>query len=156
MGEPPGWKPLVSPYASRMFASTVYRYCSLKYSSYRLTVEVNADDIEDNVVALCRELCLSGRCIYSASNDQLLADGYRANTAVAERTVDLSTQSFRIQLRSDMLLDGFMLRVKIGKCPPLHPLTMLLFSTIKHYEATAAVLCPGFTSPIKERLPLRD
>lgn len=33
---------------------------------------------------LCAELCLSHQCLYTASDEQLLADGYKANTATAQ------------------------------------------------------------------------
>lgn len=76
------------------------------YFPFVLNCTMHADDIEDDVIALCRELCLSGKCIYSASNEQLLADGYRANAATAQlsfpqQTFDLCTSDFKMKLRSD-------------------------------------------------------
>lgn len=47
------------------------------------------------MLKLCEELCLSHKCLYTASDEQLLADGYRANTAVAELAVPQTSSSAR-------------------------------------------------------------
>lgn len=123
-----------------------------------LTIHSYADDIEEDVVALCRELCLTGRCIYSASNEQLLKDGYRANHAVAQLCTPhtLFTHDFEMNLRSDKLLDDFLLHIKHRKVPPLHPLSLQLFDTIEQFESTASSTRVEFKSPIKEGKPARE
>lgn len=40
---------------------------------------MHADEIEEDVRALCTDLCLTGKCIYIASEHQLLEDGYRCS-----------------------------------------------------------------------------
>jgi hypothetical protein len=112
------------------------------------------------VKALCRELCLSGKCVYTASNETLLADGYRANTAEPQLTypvesVTIAMPKFKMQLLSHKLADDFMLHVK-RRSPDLHPLTVKLFDIIKQLEEVAVSLLPGFKTPMSTAVPLRE
>lgn len=43
------------------------------------------------MIKLCTELCLSSQCIYTSSNEQLLADGCQANSATAQLSVPSGT-----------------------------------------------------------------
>jgi hypothetical protein len=123
-------------------------------------MRMHAEDIEKDVKALCRELCLSGKCVYTASNETLLADGYKANTAQPQliypaEKVRIAMPNFKMQLQCQKLADDFMLHVK-RRSAELHPLTMKLFDIIKQLEEFSSSLWPGFKTPMSTAVPLRE
>jgi hypothetical protein len=133
---------------------------TLMRNQLELPGSMHAEDIKDDVKALCRELCLSGKCLYTASNEQLLADGYRANIAMPElscpsQSIYIAMPSFKMKLRSDKLVDDFMLRIE-ERSSDVHHLSFKLFDIIKYYEQHAVWFWPGFKSPIFSGIPLKD
>jgi hypothetical protein len=136
-----------------------------------------AEAIEKDVQKLCAELCLSGKCLFTATPTQLVSDGYLATAATAKlssptgnqssaegdtntagRDPIFDTSALLIPGKPHELLSDMKDLLLKRSVPPLHPLTLKLFDTITAAEESIKCLDPTFVSPIwqasKQRLAL--
>jgi ERCC4-related helicase len=115
-----------------------------------LTYAMGSSRIQTAIVELCTELNLPGASIFSASQDELIADGYHAS-AVATITLasdlDLGkiANGLEIQGKPHEGMKDFM---TLYTSRSLHPLTLDLIDSVYKVESLVQTFDNQFSSPI--------
>jgi hypothetical protein len=122
--------------------------------------------IREDVQKLCAELCLSGKCLFTATPTQLYSDGYLAtaataklclsignqgsagDTSIARRNSMFDTSALLLPGKPHNLLSEMKELLLKRSVPPLHVLTLRLFDAITAAERSIKRLDPTFASPI--------
>ncbi|KAJ1565172.1 Interferon-induced helicase C domain-containing protein 1, partial [Nowakowskiella sp. JEL0078] len=118
-----------------------------------LTYAMSSEKILNNVRDLCNELGISGSdCIFSASTEELLADGYSgASHNSSTSTLNLSKIDNNINLeipgKPHTSLDDFLKCVKQRRSP-IHPLSLELMDVVRKTEIEIKTIDKEFSSPI--------
>ena len=123
-----------------------------------LTYSLGALQISNAITDICSDLNLSGRCVFTCSESDLVADGYHASipaeleTGGEELLNDddddvKQSKSLEIPGKAHSTLKDFLEHVEHGT-PPIHRLSLELMSTIRKIESEIMASDHSFESPI--------
>ena len=123
--------------------------------SASLTYAIGADRIQNVIESLCTELRIDAGCIFTATPQQLIDDGYHAGSSSAINMSDdvtlqeeyLQYQAVEIPGQPHEGLQDF-LRHVTDRIPPIHDISIALMSCITSVEGLVRQAMPSFKSPI--------
>ncbi|KAJ2994284.1 Interferon-induced helicase C domain-containing protein 1 [Globomyces sp. JEL0801] len=119
-----------------------------------LTYSMGSATIQKDIEHLCFDLNLNGNCIFTATEDELINDGYHASIS-AEVSLGVDSEPVCSDQVKELELPGkvhnslgdFLHHVQT-RSKPIHSLSLALMSAIKTLEAEISMLDTSFITPI--------